>query len=46
MNAVKMGSGAVIYIPCFIKIGSGIQMLTGGRYTDSMEIAEAYFPLF
>jgi hypothetical protein len=23
--AVEMGSGAVIYIPSFIKIGSGIQ---------------------
>jgi hypothetical protein len=25
-----MGSGAVIYIPSFIKIGSGIQKLIGG----------------
>jgi hypothetical protein len=25
-----MGSGAVIYIPNFIKIGSGIQKLIGG----------------
>jgi hypothetical protein len=24
-----MGSGAVIYVPSFIKIGSGIQKLTG-----------------
>jgi hypothetical protein len=29
-GAVKMGSGAVIYIPSFIKIGSGIQKLIGG----------------
>jgi hypothetical protein len=29
-----MGSGAVIYVPSFIKIGSGIQKLTGG-YTDT-----------
>jgi hypothetical protein len=27
--AVEMGSGAVIYIPYFIKIGSGIQKLMG-----------------
>jgi hypothetical protein len=25
-----MGSGAVIYVPCFIKIGSGAQKLIGG----------------
>jgi hypothetical protein len=25
--AVEMGSGAVIYLPSFIKIGSGIQKL-------------------
>jgi hypothetical protein len=31
--AVKMGSGAVIYIPSFIEIGSGIQNLIGG-YLD------------
>jgi hypothetical protein len=31
--AVEMGSGAMIYIPSFIKIGSGIQKLIG-RYTD------------
>jgi hypothetical protein len=28
--AVDMGSGAVIYIPSFIKTGSGIQTLIGG----------------
>jgi hypothetical protein len=28
---VLMGSGAMIYIPSFIKIGSGIQKLIGGR---------------
>jgi hypothetical protein len=52
--AVKMGSGAMIYIPSFMKIGSGIQKLIGGiqRYTDiqthteSMEIAYAYFHFF
>jgi hypothetical protein len=28
--AVEMGSGAVIYIPSLVKIGSGIQKLTRG----------------
>jgi hypothetical protein len=39
-DAVEMGSGAMIYIPDIIKIGSGIQKSIGvGGYTDSMEIA-------
>jgi hypothetical protein len=40
-GAVEMGSGAMIYIPSFIKIGSGIQKLVGGihRHTDSMVIS-------
>jgi hypothetical protein len=29
-----MGSGAVIYVQSFIKIGSGVQKLIGG-YTDT-----------
>jgi hypothetical protein len=34
--AVEMGSGAMINIPSFIKIGSGIQKLIGGGgYTDT-----------
>jgi hypothetical protein len=39
-NAVEMGYGDMIYIPSFIKIGSGIQKLIGGihRHTDSIEI--------
>jgi hypothetical protein len=32
--AVEMSSGAVIYVPSSIKIGSGIQKLIGG-YTDT-----------
>jgi hypothetical protein len=32
--AVEMGSGAMIYIPSFINIGSGIQKLMGGGYTE------------
>jgi hypothetical protein len=35
--AVKMGSGAMIYIPSFMKIDSGIQKFIVGihRHTDS-----------
>jgi hypothetical protein len=29
-----MGSGAMIYVPSFIKFGSGVQKLMGG-YTDT-----------
>jgi hypothetical protein len=28
--AVEMGSGAMVYTPSFMKIGSGIQKLIGG----------------
>jgi hypothetical protein len=43
-HAVEMGSGAMIYIPGFIKIVSGSQKLMGRRGftdtgTDSMVIA-------
>jgi hypothetical protein len=34
--AVEMGSGAVIYIPSLIQIGSGIQKLMG-RFTDTQK---------
>jgi hypothetical protein len=39
--ATDMGSGAMTYIPSFIKTGSDIQKLMGGiqRDTDRMEIA-------
>jgi hypothetical protein len=39
--AVEMGSGAMIYIPCFIKIGSGIQKFIRGihRHRDSKVIS-------
>jgi hypothetical protein len=33
-KAVEMSSGAVTYVPSFIKIGSGVQKLIGG-YTDT-----------
>jgi hypothetical protein len=33
---LEMGSGAMIYIPSFIKIGSGIHKLMGvGEFTDT-----------
>jgi hypothetical protein len=34
-----MGSGVMVNIASFIKIGSGIQKLIGDIQTDSMEIA-------
>jgi hypothetical protein len=39
--AVEMGSGAIIYIPSFLKIDSGIQklMVKGFTDTDSMAIS-------
>jgi putative component of toxin-antitoxin plasmid stabilization module len=41
--AVEMGSGAVIYVPSFMKTGSGIQKLMGGGgihiHTDSNAIS-------
>jgi hypothetical protein len=37
---VKMGTGAMIYVPSFIKIGSDVQKLIGRihRHPDRMEI--------
>jgi hypothetical protein len=36
--AVEMGSDSVIYIPNFIKIGSGIRRLVGGdTHTDRQD---------
>jgi hypothetical protein len=32
---VEMASGAMIYIPSFIKVGSGIQKLMCGRFTNT-----------
>jgi hypothetical protein len=40
--AVEMGSGAMIYIPSFIKISFAIQKFMGAgihRHTDSMVIS-------
>jgi hypothetical protein len=33
--AVKMGSGAIIYIPTFVKTGSGCQKLVGGIHRQT-----------
>jgi hypothetical protein len=47
--AVEIGSGAMIYISSFIKIGLDIQKLMGGRihgYIESMVISLAYFHSF
>jgi hypothetical protein len=34
--AVEMGSGAMVYIPSLVKIGSAIQKFKGGRcYADT-----------
>jgi hypothetical protein len=34
--AVEMGSGAMIYIPSFIKIGSDMQtLIRGDKHTDT-----------
>jgi hypothetical protein len=38
-----MGSDAVMYIPSSIKIGSGIQKLTGGRGIDRHTDSKAIF---
>jgi hypothetical protein len=35
-----MGSGAVIYVPSFIKIGPGVQkLIVGNTHTDSNVIS-------
>jgi hypothetical protein len=42
--AVEMGPGAMIYIPSFIKIGSGIEKLIRGRYTDAQTGRRSHKP--
>jgi hypothetical protein len=34
-----MGVGALLYVPSFVKIGSGIEKLIGGIHTDSNVIS-------
>jgi hypothetical protein len=42
--AIEMGSCAMIYIPSFVKIGSGIhKFMEGGKYRDSMVISKPTF---
>jgi hypothetical protein len=36
--AVEMGSGAMIYIPSFIKIGSGIQKMIRGIHRQHCDL--------
>jgi hypothetical protein len=36
--ASEMDSVAIIYIPTFIKTGSGIQKLIGGTHRDSISL--------
>jgi hypothetical protein len=42
--AVKLGSGAMIYIPSFIKFGSGIQKSIRG-YTDTQTERRSHKPI-
>jgi hypothetical protein len=44
--AEEMGSGAMIYIPSFIKIGSGIQTLIGGGGLHKLTFIFSLFSLF
>jgi hypothetical protein len=51
--AVEMDSGAMIYVPSFMKIGSGIRKLMGGihrhkqqGYLISLFLFSAYYPYF
>jgi hypothetical protein len=45
--AVEAGSGVMIYIPSFIKIGSGIQKLIGGdtqrQHGDRISLLQFFF---
>jgi hypothetical protein len=42
--AVEMGSDTMIYVPSFIKIGSGIQKLIEGGYTDTQTVPRSCKP--
>jgi hypothetical protein len=44
--AAEMGSSAMIYIPSFIKIGSGIQKLRGGGFTDTQTSRKSHKATF
>jgi hypothetical protein len=40
----EMDTGAMIYIPNFIKIGSGIQKLMSGGVTDTQKARKSHKP--
>jgi hypothetical protein len=44
-DATEMDSGAIIYIPNFVKIGSPIMKLIGG-YTDTHRAWKSHKPTF
>jgi hypothetical protein len=44
--AVEMCSVVMIYIPSFIKIGSGIQKLIEGEYIDTQTALRPHTPTF
>jgi hypothetical protein len=44
--AVEMGSGAMTYIPSFIKIGSAIVNFIRRGYTDSQTAWRSHKPTF
>jgi hypothetical protein len=46
LYTVEMGSGAMIYIPSFIKICSGIQKLIRGERGDSQTAWRSHKPTF
>jgi hypothetical protein len=43
---VEMGAGTMIYIPSFIKLGSGIQKLMGGGDTQLHRQQDDFISLF
>jgi hypothetical protein len=38
-DAVEMGLAAMIYIPSFINIGSGIQKVVGGTHREEIDFS-------
>jgi hypothetical protein len=44
--AVEMGSGAILYVPNFIKIGSSTEKLMGKRGTDTQTAWRPHKPTF
>jgi hypothetical protein len=45
-HAVEIDSGAMMYIPSFINIGSGIQKLMGWGFTDTQTAWRSHKPTF